>query len=97
MWILLNILKRSCISVESRKDSLLTRVVERYVLKNKDTGDVLFVVVFTLLHKDEMDQEEVQKAEKTQQAAEAKADQAKMEGESSKEGGFVGGGDDDVD
>lgn len=39
----------------------------------------------------------MQRAEKTQQAAEAKAEQAKTEGESLKEGGFEGGGDDDVD
>jgi hypothetical protein len=76
---------------------LLTWLVHRYVLRNKDTGDVLFVVVFTLLQKDKMDQEEVKSAEKTQQAAEAKAEQAKTEGESRKEAGFEGGGDDDVD
>ena len=29
----------------------------RYVLKNKETGDVLFVVVFTLLHKEDADKE----------------------------------------
>lgn len=83
--------------MESIRDALLTSLVHRYVLKNKDTGDVLFVVVFTLLQKDKMDQEEVQRAEKTQQAAEAKAEQAKTEGENSKGGGFEGGGDDDVD
>jgi len=71
--------------------------VHRYVLKNKDTGDVLFVVVFTLLQKDKMDQEDVQKAEKTQQATGEKAEQTKTEGEGLKEGGFEGGGDDDVD
>lgn len=71
--------------------------MHRYVLKNKDTGDVLFVVVFTLLQKDKMDPKEVQAAEKIQQAAGAKAGQTEPEGESSKEGGFEGGGDDDVD
>lgn len=76
---------------------MLISVLHRYVLKNKDTSDVLFVVVFTLLPKDQMDQEEVQRAEKMHQAVEAKADQAKTEGETPKEGGFVGGGDDDVD
>ncbi len=76
---------------------MLTWLVHRYVLRNKDTGDVLFVVVFTLLQKDKMDQEEVTSAEKTQQAAGAKAEQAKTEDETPKDGGFEGGGDDDVD
>ena len=68
------------------------------MLKNKDTGDVLFVVVFTLLKKDEMDEGEVQAAEKTQQAAGEKAEEAKKEMESLKEARFEGGGgDDDVD
>lgn len=69
----------------------------RYVLKNKDTGDVLFVVVFTLLKKDEMEKKEVQAAEKTQQVAGEKGEEAKKEGESMKERAFEGGGDDDVD
>ena len=38
----------------------------RYILKNKDTGDVLFVVVFTLLSKDKVDEEEVKRAETAQ-------------------------------
>ena len=37
------------------------------MLKNKDTGDVLLVVVFTLLSKDKVDEEEVKKAESVQQ------------------------------
>ena len=42
-------------------------MILRYVLKNKETGDVLFVVIFTLLSKDKVDHEEVKKAETTQQ------------------------------
>jgi len=37
----------------------------RYVLKNKDTDEVLFVVVFTLLHKEDVEMEEAEKAAKT--------------------------------
>ena len=33
----------------------------RYVLKNKDTGDVLFVVVFSLLKKETLQAEELEK------------------------------------
>lgn len=36
----------------------------RYVLKNKDTGDVLFVVVFTLLHREDVEKEEAEAAKK---------------------------------
>ena len=37
------------------------------MLKNKDTGDVLFVVVISLLSKGKVDEEEVKKAESVQQ------------------------------
>ena len=33
----------------------ITDMIVRYVLKDIDTGDVLFVVVFTLLPKDQVD------------------------------------------
>lgn len=51
----------------------------RYVLKNKDTGDVLFVVVFTLLAKDQVDGDEVRKVEGGQQSTHASADDLKQE------------------
>ena len=35
----------------------------RYVLKNKETGDVLFVVVFSLVKKSEIEKEEHPKEE----------------------------------
>lgn len=35
----------------------------RYVLKDKDTGDVYFVVVFTLLLKEDVEKEEAEKAQ----------------------------------
>ena len=47
-------------------------MILRYVLKNKETGDVLFVVIFTLLSKDKVDQDEVKKAETTQQPMQRK-------------------------
>ena len=53
--------------------------MSRYVLKNKDTGDVLFVVVFTLLAKDQVDRDEVKKAESVQQSTNASADDLKQE------------------
>ncbi|KAL8773241.1 MAG: hypothetical protein Q9209_001919 [Squamulea sp. 1 TL-2023] len=34
----------------------------RYVLKDKDTGEVLFVVIFTLLPKDQLDKDEIKTA-----------------------------------
>ena len=37
---------------------LLTRI--RYVLKIKDTDEVLFVVVFSLLHKEDVEKEEAE-------------------------------------
>ena len=33
----------------------------RYVLKNKDTDEVLFVVVFSLLHREDVEKEEAEK------------------------------------
>ena len=66
------------------------------MLKNKDTGDVLFVVVFTLLRKDDIDKEEVQSAEKLQQAASAGIEEGDREADLGPEKGG-GGGDDDVD
>ena len=49
------------------------------MLKNKDTGDVLFVVVFTLLSKDEVDEDEVKKAESVQQGKGEERKQEKIE------------------
>ena len=37
---------------------LLTRI--RYVLKIKDTDEILFVVVFSLLHKEDVEKEEAE-------------------------------------
>lgn len=51
----------------------------RYVLKNKDTGDVLFVVVFTLLSKDKVDEDKVKKAESVQQGKGEEMKQEKIE------------------
>ena len=51
----------------------------RYVLKNKDTGDVLFVVVFTLLSKDKVDEDKVKKAESVQQGKLKEKEQEKIE------------------
>ena len=65
------------------------------MLKNKDTGDVLFVVVFTLLRKDDIDNEEVRTAEKSQQAASAGVEEGDKKADLRPEKG--GGGDDDVD
>ena len=36
----------------------------RYVLKNKETGDVYFVVVFTLLLREDVEKEEAEEAQK---------------------------------
>ena len=67
-------------------------------MKNKDTGDVLFVVVFTLLKKEDVDKVEVEKAEETQREAGEKIELAKEGGgEANRDGGGGGGGDDDVD
>lgn len=52
--------------------------MSRYVLKNKDTGDVLFVVVFTLLAKDQVDSDEVRKVEGVQQSTHITADGMKQ-------------------
>ena len=81
---------------QARIDQQLTGY--RYVLKNKDTGDVLFVVVFTLVKKEDVDKDEVKKAEEAQEAAASKGDVAQEENKS-KEAGLEGGGggDDDVD
>ena len=35
-------------------------ICTRYVLKNKDTDEVLFVVVFSLLHKEDVEKEEAE-------------------------------------
>ncbi|KAL2058230.1 hypothetical protein ABVK25_001848 [Lepraria finkii] len=47
----------------------------RYVLKNKDTDEVLFVVVFTLLHKEDVEKEEAESG------TAAKAEQPDQDGE----------------
>lgn len=41
----------------------------RYVLKDKDTGEVLFVVVFTLLPKEQVDKEDAAPPPKQSDAA----------------------------
>ena len=51
----------------------------RYVLKNKDTGDVLFVVVFTLLSKEKVDEDKVKEAESVQQGKLKAKEQEKIE------------------
>ena len=51
----------------------------RYVLKNKDTGDVLFVVVFTLLSKEKVDEDKVKEAESVQQGKPKEKEQEKIE------------------
>lgn len=62
----------------------------RYVLKNKDTDEVLFVVVFTLLHKEDVEKEEAESAAKDGQSDEGKVvgegatkDESRHEGEKS--------------
>lgn len=52
--------------------------MSRYVLKNKDTADVLFVVVFTLLAKDQVDEDEVRKVEGGQQSTHESGDDLKQ-------------------
>ncbi len=60
----------------------------RYVLKNKETDEVYFVVVFTLLHKDDVDEGEVKGLE---------AKEGGMHGKMADGGGGFQPGDDDVD
>ena len=51
----------------------------RYVLKDKDTGDVYFVVVFTLLLKEDVEKEETEESER-------KADKAGSDSHSRRDG-----------
>lgn len=54
----------------------------RYTLKNKDSGEVYFVVVFTLLKKEEMDEEVVRKVEEAHEGVEVeKEDEGEGNGE----------------
>ncbi|MCJ1455290.1 hypothetical protein MMC28_005644 [Mycoblastus sanguinarius] len=55
----------------------------RYVMKNTTTNEVLFVVVFTLLHKEDVDKEEAEGAEgsKPDKTGESKEDGTRHEGE----------------
>ena len=53
----------------------------RYVLKNKDSGDVFFVVVFTLVLKEDLEKEEAAERGKPED------DQAGKKEQSSKGGG----------
>jgi len=64
------------------------------VLKNKETDEVYFVVVFTLLHKDDVDEGEVKGLEAKEGGMDGKA--GKGMGMADGGGGFQPG-DDDVD
>lgn len=57
---------------------LLIRI--RYVLRTKDTDEVLFVVVFSLLHKDDVEKEEAE-AKKRGEDARATSEGERREGE----------------
>ena len=62
---------------------LLKFMYSRYVMKNTTTNEVLFVVVFTLLHKEDVDKEEAEGAEgsKPDKTGESKEDGTRHEGE----------------
>jgi hypothetical protein len=60
--------------------------IRRYTLKNQKTGDVFFVVVFTLVPKDQVDKEDA--------ADKAKADHPKRENAADGEPGFEPNADD---
>ena len=64
----------------------------RYVLKSKYTNDVYFVVVFTLLHKEDVDEEDG----KAVDAKEVGMDGKVGKSETREDGGFEPG-EDDVD
>lgn len=64
----------------------------RYVLKNKDTNEVYFVVVFTLLHKDDVDEGDAKAVEAKEEGMDGKAGKGSKAGE-----GAFEPGDDDVD
>lgn len=49
----------------------------RYALKNKDTGEVLFVVVFSLLHKEEVERREKEEEEKKKEVEKKRVDEEK--------------------
>ena len=52
----------------------------RYVLKNKETGDVFFVVVFTLVLKEDLEKEEAaQKSKGTETKPESREGKEKEE------------------
>ena len=55
----------------------------RYVLKDKDSGEVLFVVIFSLLHKEDVEKEDVEKeeAETATKAGEHGDEEDRKEGE----------------
>ena len=67
----------------------------RYVMKNKDTGDVLFVVVFTLIPKEDVEREEAEAEAKKQNEEKAEKEEI-VEGDQEGEGGFEPN-EDDVD
>ena len=78
----------------------------RYVLKNKENGEVFFVVVFTLLKKEEMEERVVKEVEGRHEGVVVSGDSRKegeeeKEDEGDKKGRGAGGGDetrpDDVD
>lgn len=62
------------------------------MLKNKETDEVYFVVVFTLLHKDDVDEGEVKGVEAKEGGMDGKAGKGMADG-----GGGFQPGDDDVD
>ena len=53
----------------------------RYVLKNKDTGEVLFVVVFSLLKKADFEKEEAEAAAAAQPSEKRAENAGRHEGE----------------
>ena len=48
----------------------------RYVLKNKDSGDIFFVVVFTLVLKEDLEKEEAAKGSKGEDNRSEKREQS---------------------
>ena len=49
-------------------------------MKNKDTDEVIFVVVFTLLHKEDVEKEEAEAEVEVEAAKAAKPEESKQDG-----------------
>ena len=64
----------------------------RYVLKNKESGEVCFVVVFTLLHKEDVEKEDREAVERKEEGIKKKEVDVEKVGE-----GDFEPRDDDVD